>query len=86
MQYDKHEKLRYTVRGKKAFPVTNNGLLSFNIKGRCNVDKEFKEVGVSLNLLNHRTQNIIVCEYYCLCFLLRVTILYILREMISIPN
>ncbi|GMY28954.1 outer envelope pore protein 21, chloroplastic [Fagus crenata] len=41
--YDKYEKLRYSVRGKKAFPVTTNGLLSFNIKGRCVVDKEFKE-------------------------------------------
>ncbi|KAL9448840.1 hypothetical protein AB3S75_010889 [Citrus x aurantiifolia] len=43
VQYDKHEKLRYTVRGKKAFPVTSTGLLSFNIKGRCEVDKEFKQ-------------------------------------------
>ncbi|KAI9200249.1 hypothetical protein LWI29_029932 [Acer saccharum] len=43
LQYDRHEKLRYTVRGKKAFPVTSNGLLSFNIKGRCDVDQEFKQ-------------------------------------------
>ncbi|KAH9694012.1 Outer envelope pore protein 21B [Citrus sinensis] len=43
VQYDKHEKLRYTVRGKKVFPVTSTGLLSFNIKGRCEVDKEFKQ-------------------------------------------
>uniref|UniRef100_A0A5B7BWJ5 Outer envelope pore protein 21, chloroplastic n=1 Tax=Davidia involucrata TaxID=16924 RepID=A0A5B7BWJ5_DAVIN len=43
LQYDRHEKLRYSVRGKKAFPVTPNGLLSFNIKGRCDVDKEFRE-------------------------------------------
>ncbi|KAB2626264.1 outer envelope pore protein 21B [Pyrus ussuriensis x Pyrus communis] len=31
LQYDKREKLHYTVRGKKSFP------------GRCNLDKEFKE-------------------------------------------
>lgn len=43
LQYDKRDKLRYTVRGKMAYPVTNNGLLTFNIKGQCNVDKEFKE-------------------------------------------
>ncbi|KAB1225832.1 Outer envelope pore protein 21, chloroplastic [Morella rubra] len=42
VQYDKREMLWYTVRGKKSFPVTTNGLLSFNIKGRCDVDKEFK--------------------------------------------
>ncbi|KAL4650459.1 hypothetical protein ACB092_01G089800 [Castanea dentata] len=42
-QYDRRERLRYSVRGKKSFPVTTNGLLSFNIKGRCDVDKEFKE-------------------------------------------
>ncbi|KAF7829460.1 outer envelope pore protein 21, chloroplastic-like [Senna tora] len=43
LQYDKYEKLWYSVRGKKAFPVTNDGLLTFNIKGRSDVDKEFKE-------------------------------------------
>ncbi|XP_031270279.1 outer envelope pore protein 21, chloroplastic isoform X2 [Pistacia vera] len=43
LQYTKHEKLRYFVRAKKGFPVTSNGLLSFNIKGRCDVDKEFKQ-------------------------------------------
>ncbi|KAA8537381.1 hypothetical protein F0562_026932 [Nyssa sinensis] len=43
LQYDRHEKLRYSVRGKKAFPVTPDGLLSFNIKGRCDVDKELRE-------------------------------------------
>lgn len=45
LQYDKHEKLRYSVRGKKTFPVTTDGLLSFNVKGQCDVDKEFREVG-----------------------------------------
>lgn len=43
LQYDKREKLRYFFRGKKAFPVTNDGLVRFNIKGRCDVDKEFRE-------------------------------------------
>lgn len=43
LQYDKEDKLRYRVRGKKAFFVTSNGLLSFNVKGRCDVDKEFRE-------------------------------------------
>lgn len=51
MQYDKREMLWYTVRGKKSFPVTTNGLLSFNIKGRCDVDKEFKAVGVFFGAL-----------------------------------
>ncbi|KAK6939193.1 hypothetical protein RJ641_028724 [Dillenia turbinata] len=41
LQFDKHEKLRYCVRGKKAFPLTPK--LSVNIKGRCYVDKDFKE-------------------------------------------
>ncbi|KAI3969603.1 hypothetical protein MKX01_020164 [Papaver californicum] len=36
-------KLRYTVRGKKAFPLTSSGLLNFVVKGRCDADKEFKE-------------------------------------------
>lgn len=43
VQYDKNGKLRYNVCAKKAFPVTTDRLLSFNVKGRCDVDKEFKQ-------------------------------------------
>ncbi|KAJ4825263.1 Outer envelope pore protein 21B, chloroplastic [Turnera subulata] len=43
VHYSKQEKLRYSVRGKKAFPVTDDRLLSFNVKGRCDVDSEFKQ-------------------------------------------
>ncbi|XP_058090568.1 outer envelope pore protein 21B, chloroplastic-like [Magnolia sinica] len=43
LQYDKNEKLKYCVHGKKAFPLSSNGLLSFNIKGRYVADKEFKQ-------------------------------------------
>ncbi|CAA2955535.1 Hypothetical predicted protein [Olea europaea subsp. europaea] len=43
VQYTRHDKLRYSVRGKKTFPVTNNGLINFNIKGRFIIDKEFKK-------------------------------------------
>ncbi|EEF52900.1 conserved hypothetical protein [Ricinus communis] len=43
VQYDKQEKLTYRLRGKKAFPVTSDGLLTFNVKGWCTIDKEFKE-------------------------------------------
>ncbi|XP_059636540.1 outer envelope pore protein 21B, chloroplastic-like isoform X2 [Cornus florida] len=44
LHYNGQEKFRYSMQGKKAFPVTTNGLLSFNIKGRYDIDKEFKEV------------------------------------------
>ncbi|GMN34708.1 hypothetical protein TIFTF001_004840 [Ficus carica] len=43
IQYNKREKLRYVIRGKKSFPVTTNGQLSFNIKGRCDIDKDIKQ-------------------------------------------
>ncbi|OAY50806.2 hypothetical protein MANES_05G125900v8, partial [Manihot esculenta] len=43
LQYDKHEKLTYRMRAKKAFHVTNDGLLSFKIKGWCNIDKDLKK-------------------------------------------
>ncbi|XP_015884119.1 outer envelope pore protein 21B, chloroplastic [Ziziphus jujuba] len=43
LRYDKHEKLRYNIRGKKSFPVTTDGQLSFNIKGQCDADKELRE-------------------------------------------
>ncbi|KAK9928463.1 hypothetical protein M0R45_025596 [Rubus argutus] len=45
LQYDKRDKLRYTIRGKKAFPVTTNGLFSFIVKGRYELDKDFREKG-----------------------------------------
>ncbi|KAJ8772628.1 hypothetical protein K2173_027805 [Erythroxylum novogranatense] len=43
VHYTKHEKLHYSIRGKKAFSVSNDALLTFNVKGRCYVDKELKE-------------------------------------------
>eukprot|EP00262_Sarcandra_glabra_P003609 TRINITY_DN14347_c0_g1_i2.p1 TRINITY_DN14347_c0_g1~~TRINITY_DN14347_c0_g1_i2.p1 ORF type:complete len:150 (-),score=16.06 TRINITY_DN14347_c0_g1_i2:72-521(-) len=46
LHYDKHQKVRYSIRGKKVFPIASNGLISFNIKGRYEVDREFREVGV----------------------------------------
>ncbi|KAJ6680874.1 OUTER ENVELOPE PORE PROTEIN 21B CHLOROPLASTIC [Salix koriyanagi] len=65
LQYDKHEKVRYFVRGKKGFPVTNDGLISFNVKGRCDADKEFKQrnskaaAEVSWSIFNfHREQDV----------------------------
>ncbi|KAL6493302.1 hypothetical protein OROGR_033061 [Orobanche gracilis] len=30
--------------GKTAFPVTSDGLVSFNVKGRCKIDEECKEI------------------------------------------
>lgn len=42
---DKQEKLRYSVQGKKTF---TNGQLSLYLKGRCDVDREFREVDVFL--------------------------------------
>lgn len=44
LQHEKNGKVRYIMRGKKAFPVTSNGLLRFNVKGRSDVDQEFKRV------------------------------------------
>ncbi|XP_071732002.1 outer envelope pore protein 21B, chloroplastic-like [Rutidosis leptorrhynchoides] len=43
LQYDRREKLHYTVSGKKLFPLTPDGKVNFAVKGRCNVDKEFKQ-------------------------------------------
>ncbi|OMO96622.1 hypothetical protein CCACVL1_04860 [Corchorus capsularis] len=48
MRYDKRDKVRYTVRGKKSFLVTNDGLVNFIVKGRYDVDQEFKGVGAAL--------------------------------------
>ncbi|MQL93965.1 hypothetical protein Taro_026607 [Colocasia esculenta] len=43
LQYDGKKELSYNIRGKRAFAIAPNGLLNLNIKGRCDVDNEFKE-------------------------------------------
>ena len=41
--YDKRDKVRYTMgEKKKSFLVINNGLVNFFLKGRYDVDQEFK--------------------------------------------
>ncbi|KAJ7966997.1 Outer envelope pore protein like [Quillaja saponaria] len=42
LQYDKQQKMRYGLHGKKSFPATSDGLLSFNVKGQCDADKDLK--------------------------------------------
>lgn len=42
--FDKNQRLRYNVRAKKAFFITTDGDLSLNVKGRCDVDKDFRQV------------------------------------------
>ncbi|GAU30151.1 hypothetical protein TSUD_311020 [Trifolium subterraneum] len=43
VRYAKNDKLRYTVRAKKTFLVSNDGLINFKVKGTCDVDQDFKE-------------------------------------------
>ncbi|KAK4484003.1 hypothetical protein RD792_011216 [Penstemon davidsonii] len=47
VQYNRNEKLNYNIRAKKSFPVTADGVVSFNVKGRCYADEDFKEVKYS---------------------------------------
>ncbi|MFS7947308.1 putative outer envelope pore protein [Helianthus anomalus] len=43
LRYDRREKLHYTMHGKKSFPLTPDPVASFVVKGRCDLDKEFKQ-------------------------------------------
>lgn len=43
VQYFRRQKLWYTVRGKKAFPVTADNLVNFHIKGKYDVDEKLLE-------------------------------------------
>ncbi|KAL8233333.1 hypothetical protein R6Q57_003111 [Mikania cordata] len=43
LQYDRRDKLHYTIHGKKSFPLTPDRFVSFVVKGRCDLDKEFKK-------------------------------------------
>lgn len=44
MHYDKRQKLRCLVRGKKEFPVRADKRVTFNIKGRCDFDQDLNQV------------------------------------------
>ncbi|URE18813.1 SNF1-related protein kinase [Musa troglodytarum] len=50
IQLNKDEKLSYSLRGKKAFPVTASGLVAINLKGRFPFDKEYKEARGAVEL------------------------------------
>ncbi|KAI7742852.1 hypothetical protein M8C21_027865 [Ambrosia artemisiifolia] len=43
LQYDRRDKLHYTMHGKKSFPLTPDQFVNFVVKGRCDLDKEFKQ-------------------------------------------
>lgn len=47
IQSDKRNKLGYFIRGKKAISLTSNGSMGINIKGRCDTDREFREVCIT---------------------------------------
>ncbi|XP_078161888.1 outer envelope pore 21B-like protein [Carex rostrata] len=41
VHYDDKKQLGYTLRGKKSFPLTSNGLVGVNIKGLLLTDQEY---------------------------------------------
>ncbi|KAF3516964.1 hypothetical protein DY000_02064073 [Brassica cretica] len=43
IHYDKRQKLRCHVRGKKEFPVRDDKSVTFNVKGRCDFDQDFNQ-------------------------------------------
>ncbi|XP_068640564.1 outer envelope pore protein 21, chloroplastic-like [Aristolochia californica] len=43
IRYDVDKKIKYSLLGKKAFPITSNGFVSFNLKGRYDVDDKLNE-------------------------------------------
>lgn len=44
VHYDDKKQLGYTLRGKKSFPLTSNGLVGVNIKGLLLTDQEYDVV------------------------------------------
>ena len=46
LQSDKRDKLGYYIKGKKAISLSSNCFMGVNIKGRCDTDKEFREVSI----------------------------------------
>ncbi|XP_038971318.1 outer envelope pore protein 21B, chloroplastic isoform X2 [Phoenix dactylifera] len=44
VQLNKRSKVGYTIRGKKAFPISYDGLVGINVKGMYDVDKDLKKM------------------------------------------
>ncbi|KAK8966191.1 hypothetical protein KSP40_PGU001164 [Platanthera guangdongensis] len=45
LEFNKHDRFGYNFRGKKLVALASNGVLGINVKGRCDTDKDFKQVG-----------------------------------------
>ncbi|KAI3724711.1 hypothetical protein L2E82_36497 [Cichorium intybus] len=43
LHYDKNEKLRCILRGKKAYPLASNRYVNFVLKGQCHIDQELTQ-------------------------------------------
>ncbi|KAL8130691.1 hypothetical protein V2J09_019846 [Rumex salicifolius] len=43
VRYNKYDRFRYLLHGKKSFPVSSDGNIKFNVKGRSSLDEEFKQ-------------------------------------------
>ncbi|KAK8950991.1 hypothetical protein KSP39_PZI004232 [Platanthera zijinensis] len=43
LEFNKHDKFGYNIRGKKLVALASNGVLGINVKGRCDTDKDFKQ-------------------------------------------
>lgn len=48
VHYDQNKQLGYTLRGKKSFPLTSNGLVGINFKGLLLTDQEYNVVSLLL--------------------------------------
>ncbi|XP_078448475.1 outer envelope pore protein 21, chloroplastic-like [Wolffia australiana] len=61
IEYNGNKELTYSIRGKKTFPLTSSGLVNVNMKGRFDVDKDFRErknklaAELTLGILNFQT-------------------------------
>lgn len=52
LHYDQNEKLRCTLRGKKAYPVASNRFVNFVLKGRCDIDQELNQVSLNIHFFS----------------------------------
>lgn len=43
LNFNKHDKFGYNLRGKKLVALASSGMLGINVKGRCDTDKDFKQ-------------------------------------------
>ncbi|KAG0473377.1 hypothetical protein HPP92_015234 [Vanilla planifolia] len=63
LQFNSQDKFGYNIRVKKALLLKSNPMLHINVKGRCDTDKDFKQVNCSCSFKSFPNSVWLSCKY-----------------------